>query len=503
MATSNRSRLFTPSLSRRRLLGYAAGTGLATSSLSPRRSYAAGSEVDVDLSAWSPKYIDSIAGTLDVDTAAECAKVVPLNHSGRLTYWYAGPTQASTQIDHKIYGEFWAAFAKTYPNIKVEAQNLGYNDMLNKARTAALGNAAPMVARFPIMWGVEFAAKGQLHQLAPEDVGHKTSEFWPGAMKSVTWKDKTYGVPTNNETVGLIWNAAIFKEAGLDPDVPPDTWDDLVAYSDQIKEKTGKFGYGLVARVNGGDTPFRFMPQVWGYGGGAFDEAEPHPVYKKILINNAASKAALQVSYDMYVRDHSAPVSALTSVQSDNDDPFVSGQLGMMGAHPNEYVLMLDRAARATGSDRKMADSVVANMRYGLMPRGPVRRSVVFGGSNVHIFDSSVVDGKLDLDAARAFVAFSTGPEWSTKLAWDTSDPGNLRGFRTVWAKQRLEQIRFLREATAGLQFGIPFPAVPQSSEIMNIIVPTMMQNALTGKMSVSAAADNAAKQIKDTMEGS
>ena len=141
------------------------------------------------------KYIDSIAGTLDVDTAAECAKVVPLNHSGRLTYWYAGPTQASTQIDHKIYGEFWAAFAKTYPNIKVEAQNLGYNDMLNKARTAALGNAAPMVARFPIMWGVEFAAKGQLHQLAPEDVGHKTSEFWPGAMKSVTWKDKTYGVP--------------------------------------------------------------------------------------------------------------------------------------------------------------------------------------------------------------------------------------------------------------------------------------------------------------------
>jgi multiple sugar transport system substrate-binding protein len=140
--------------------------------------------------------------------------------------------------------QFWEAFAKTYPNIQVTKQNLDYNDMLNKLRTAALGRAAPMIARLPILWGVEFAAKGQLMEFGPKDVGYGTDEFWPGAIKSVTWKNKTYGVPTNNETMALIWNANIFKEAGLDPEKPPQTWADVVAYSKQIKEKTGKTAMG-------------------------------------------------------------------------------------------------------------------------------------------------------------------------------------------------------------------------------------------------------------------
>ena len=488
-------------IDRRRFLGYAAGAGLAASALSTRPAAAAqNTEMGLDTSNWTLDTINSIAGTLEVDTAAECAKLVPLNHSGQLTYWYVGPNQASPEIDRTIDAQFWAAFAKTYPNIKITVQNLGYNDMLNKVRTAALGNSAPMVARFPIMWGVEFAAKGQLHEFKPEDVGFSVNEFWPGALKSCMWQGKTYGLPTNNETVGLLWNAGIFKEAGLDPETPPATWDDLVAFSKQIKQKTGKYGYGLVARVNGGDTPFRFMPQAWVYGGGALDEADAHPTYKKITIDNAGTKAALQLSYDMYVRDQSTPRSGLTSIQSDNDNPFISGQLAMMGSHPQEYAVMLDRARTAIGSDKAVAEAVVANMRYGNLPRGPVRSAAVFGGSNVHVFDPTYVDGKFDIDSVRAFVAFMTGPEWSTKLAWDTSNPGNLRGFCTSWMKERLQTLKFLAESTTMLPFGVPFPVVPESSEIMNIIVPTMMQNALTGRMTVAAATAAAADQIRQAM---
>jgi multiple sugar transport system substrate-binding protein len=483
-------------IDRRRFLGYAAGAGLA---LAGRPAAAAqNAEMGLDTENWTLEKINAIAGTLDIDTAAECAKVVPLNHTGEITYWYVGPNQASPELDRTIDADFWAAFGKTYPNIKVTRQNLGYNDMLNKVRTAALGNAAPMVARFPIMWGVEFAAKGQLHEFRPEDVGFSPDEFWPGALRSCMWRGKTYGLPTNNETVGLVWNAGIFKEAGLDPETPPATWDDLVAYAKLIKAKTGKYGYGLVARVNGGDTPFRFMPQAWAYGGGALDEADEHPTYKKITIDNAGTRAALQLSYDMYVRDQSAPRAGLTSVQSDNDPPFLAGQLAMMGSHPQEYTVMLDNARKATGADKKAAEEVVANMRYGNLPKGPVRSAAVFGGSNVHVFDPAYVDGKFDIDGVRAFVAFMTGPEWSTKLAWDTSNPGNLRGFRTKWMKERLQTIKFLAESTTMLPFGVPFPVVPESSEIMNIIVPTMMQNALTGRMSVAAAADDAGAKLRD-----
>ena len=91
-------------------------------------------------------------------------------------------------------------------------------------------------------------------------------------------------------------------------------------------------------------------------------------------------------------------------------------------------------------------------------------------------------------------------PEWSTKLAWTSSNPGNLRGFRTKWMKERLATIKFLNVTTSMLPSGIPFPVIPENNEIMNIIVPDMLQNVLTKKMTVAAAADDAAKKVKALM---
>jgi multiple sugar transport system substrate-binding protein len=456
----------------------------------------------IDPETWTPEHVRSIAGQTEPDTAQECSQVVPLDYAGEVDYWYVGPNEASPELEHEMYEAFWQAWEETYPNIEVNAQSLGYNEMLNKLRTAALGNAAPDVARLPILWGSEFAAKGQLSELSPEDVGYDSSNFWPGAMKSVTLNDKTWGIPTNNETMAFIWNAGIFEEAGLDPEKAPDTWRDVVEYSKQIREKTGKAGYGLVARVNAGNTPFRFMPMAWGEGGGALDEASDSPTYQDVWVNNEGTRRAVQNYYDMYVRDKSVPVSALTNTQTENQDPFLANQLAMVIAHPSEYATMLDRANRATGDDKEAAMEVVNNMRYGKIPAGEAGRAVVFGGSNVHIFNPDNVDGELDMEAAKALVCFMTGPEWSTKLAWVASNPGNTRGFETVWMKERLDTIKFLDVSTSMLPSGIPFPPVAESPEIMNIIIPDMLQNALTEKMTVEEATADAEARIKSLLDG-
>jgi multiple sugar transport system substrate-binding protein len=306
-----------------------------------------------------------------------------------------------------------------------------------------------------------------------------------------------YGVPTNNETMAFIWNKKVFKEAGLDPESAPATWDDVVKYSAQIKKATGRAGYGMVARVNAGNTPFRFMPVLWAYGSGALDEAEPDPTYQKVLINNEGGVAALQTFYDMYVRDKSVPVSALTNTQTENGDLFIGGQIAMEIAHPSEYALMMDKAKKATGPDKDKADEVVANMTYGLIPSGPMRRAVVFGGSNVHIFGDQFTGHTVDRKAANALIAYTCGPEWSLKNAWNGSNPGNLLGFKTSFMKQRLEQTKFLEVTTSMLPYGVPFPVIPESTTIMNNIVPEMLQNALTAKMTVKEAADDAAEKIK------
>lgn len=458
----------------------------------------------VDLSKWSPDYVKSIAGTKQFDAAKDCGAVVPNDYAGKVSYWYTGPFEADPIIAHEQDKAFWEAFKVAYPNIETDVQSITYNELLDKFRTALLGNAAPMVVRLQILGGVEFAAKGYLNPLVPEDIGLTAADFWPGALKSVTYEGVTYGLPTNNETMALIWNAKVFKDAGLDPENPPATWDDVVAYSKTIHDKLGIAGYGLVAKQNAGNTPFRFMPQLWAYGGGALDEASEAPTYKDIWINNEGSKAAVQAAYQMYVVDKSVPTSALTNTQAENQAPFIAGQLGMMIAHPSEYARMTDLASKATGADKAIADEVVANMRYGLIPAGPDgKRAVVFGGSNIHVVKPEFVEGgKVDEQAVKALICFWNSPEWSTKLAWVGSNPGNINGFLTDAMKERLDTIKFLDVTTSMLPNGIPFPVIPEAPEIMNIIVPDMLQNALTETMTVEQATEDAAQKIQGVISG-
>ena len=486
--------------------GAALGAGAAGLGFAAAAAQDQSEKTGVDPAEWTPEHINEIAGTYEPDTAADVAEVTPLDHEGTFDLWYVGPDQTTPQIQIEKEGEFWTAWGETYPNIPMEdggnVLNIGYNDLLDKVRTAAIGSAAPNVARMPILWGVEFAARGQLQELDLADFGFSEEDFWPGALKSCRWQDKLYGIPTNNETMAFIWNAKMFEEAGLDPDTPPATWDEVVEFSKTIKEATGKAGYGLVARVNAGNTPFRFMPMLWAYGSGALDEAEDDPTYETVMVNNEGGIAALQAAYDMYVRDQSAPASALTNTQTENGDLFIAGEVAMMISHPSEYATLRDKAANATGADKELADEIVSNVRYGLIPEGPVRRAVVFGGSNIHIFNDDIVTNQGDIDAARAFIAFHCGPEWSTKMAWTSSNPGHVRGYETPAMAERLEEIPFLDVTTSMLPYGIPFPLVAESTQIMNEIIPNMLQNALTETMTVEEAANNAAEEIESIRGG-
>ena len=82
-----------------------------------------------------------------------------------------GPTEAIPEITKTLYQEFLDTFALVYPNITLDNQNVDYNDLLDKIRTAAAGGAAPDVAKMPILWGVEFAARGDTPRLRSRSSG--------------------------------------------------------------------------------------------------------------------------------------------------------------------------------------------------------------------------------------------------------------------------------------------------------------------------------------------
>jgi multiple sugar transport system substrate-binding protein len=433
--------------------------------------------------AAAPAATGMIAGptgmVADLGTKEMVSKIIPLSHKGELTFWhFSNPNLASEkqQLD-----EYWKSFKETYPNINLTEQFYAYDQLIEKTRVAVRGGSAPDVGRMAILWGSELAGQGHVNEIDLKDFGYKREDFWPGALKSATWKGKLYGIPTNNETMGFIWNSDIFRKAGLDPEKAPATWDDVVEYSAKIKQATGKSGFGLIARLNHGNTPFRFMPVMWAFGGGALDEAEDNPAYEKVYINNEGSIKALEWAYNLYVRDKSVPVSALTNSQGENLPLFLNGEIAMMIGHPSEYPNILQQKPE-----------LAEHVRYGLYPSGPVRRAAVFGGSNIHIFK-----GTKNLDAAKALVAFTTSPEWSTRLVWQGSNPGHRDGFKTTLHETRLKQIKFLNISTEMLQYGVPFPVIPEATEIMNVIVPSMLQDVLTGKKSPKEAADSAADAVK------
>jgi len=128
-----------------------------------------------------------------------------------------------------------------------------------------------------------------------------------------------------------------------------------------------------------------------------------------------------------------------------------------------------------------------------LMPKGPVRRAVVFGGSNLLIFKNAK-----DLDAVKAIAKDRTSPYWSIRFAWEGSNPGNRQAFSSPEQQQRQKDIKFLNVTTEMLQYGVSYPAVPENADIMNLIVPQMMQDVLTKAKSPEQSGKDAAKKVND-----
>ena len=252
------------------------------------------------------------------------------NYKGRLSYWYVGPNQASPQIDRDIDAAVLGGLRQDLSEhhgrqAKSRLQRDAEQDPHRGARQCRADGGED--SRSCGAWSSP--PRGSLLEFEPEDVGYRPADFWPGAMKSVTWAGKTYGMPTNNETMALIWNAGLFQEAGLDPE---NAARDLgraggVFQTDQGEDRQERLWHGGAGQCGQHAVPLHAAALgLWrrraGRGGGDPDLQEDH------ASNNAGSKAALQASYDMYVRDRSVPVSALTNTQTENQDPFIAGQLG-------------------------------------------------------------------------------------------------------------------------------------------------------------------------------
>jgi sn-glycerol 3-phosphate transport system substrate-binding protein len=75
-----------------------------------------------------------------------------------------------------------------------------------------------------------------------------SNSFYPALMANGQIEGKTWGVPFQRSTIVAYYNKDMFREAGLDPEKAPTTWDEMVEMG---KALTKDDTYGLMIPSTG------------------------------------------------------------------------------------------------------------------------------------------------------------------------------------------------------------------------------------------------------------
>lgn len=89
----------------------------------------------------------------------------------------------------------------------------------------------------------QYVSPTQLCKDVPGDADYLSTNFMPNILELAQVEDRQVGVPYSISAPILYYNADLYRQAGLDPDQPPVTWDDVRAHAKAIKEATGNYGF--------------------------------------------------------------------------------------------------------------------------------------------------------------------------------------------------------------------------------------------------------------------
>lgn len=154
---------------------------------------------------------------------------------------------ALTEVVDGIVADFEAA----NPDIKVNAIYSGNYDDTRVRALSALASGEP--AQLAVMFSID--AYDLIEQeliVAYEDIDGVNPEwldsFYPALMANGRIEGKTWGIPFQRSTIVAYYNKDQFRAAGLDPESPPATWDELISMG---KALTNDNTYGLMIPSTG------------------------------------------------------------------------------------------------------------------------------------------------------------------------------------------------------------------------------------------------------------
>jgi putative chitobiose transport system substrate-binding protein len=148
----------------------------------------------------------------------------------------------SPNFDDYINGRI-KKFQDENPGITVKWTDLPYDAMEQKLLASIAGGNAPDVVNLNTGMTMTLAGKNALVDMNAEATDEQRSIYFESLYNSAKLGESVYAFPWYYGLNAFMYNKDIYEKAGLDPNKPPTTWEELKQHAVTIKEKTGKYGF--------------------------------------------------------------------------------------------------------------------------------------------------------------------------------------------------------------------------------------------------------------------
>ncbi len=241
----------------------------------------------------------------------------------------------SEEAYHAFYAQV-DQFQAANPDIKIVPHE--YNWTGPTFAAALAGGTLPDVFTIPFTDGKSLIEQGQLADITDlVKALPYASKFNPNVL--ATAQDANghiFGLPRQAYGIGLQYNRDLFTQAGLDPDKPPTTWDEVRADAKAIADKTGQAGYIQMSQSNTGG--WQSTVATYARGGRMEEVAADGSV--KSTVNNPGTKAALEFLKALRWEDDSMGSNFLFDWGTANQ-AFAAGQVGMYTQGSDVYTSLV------------------------------------------------------------------------------------------------------------------------------------------------------------------
>jgi multiple sugar transport system substrate-binding protein len=174
-----------------------------------------------------------------------------------------------THVLAQIFDETVDKYKADHPNVTLEFERVPWIEIAGKyLLSLEAGNppdAVEMSADGSGLWGMEGKLLALNDYISPELMADLVNP------ENIMWDGKLFGLTFYSPHRNLYYNKALFEKAGLDPEKPPTTWDELIEFGQALNHIDGEDQWGFGA-IGVGQMGLFYLAGIEQLGGKAWDE---------------------------------------------------------------------------------------------------------------------------------------------------------------------------------------------------------------------------------------